>query len=818
MDILLNTLQKFEVSQAILNSLDSLELSFMDLIINTKREVALRKGYKKTAINRATFAMENMFDIINTNLLNNPLILINFNTSKSTISKMNNHYKTINIEELETMISNELYFENSGNVILARRNELQFAIKEFREWQISKDGQQYLTKLTVLLKMFEMKKAEIEELASDLDTNELTKILEELVRENYLIKQEEYYYFPNNIFYFQDEVNKIIEKEKIISLESFLSSDTKDIELLKERLNGKTLQLIADNHGLTRERIRQKIKKIPINLNDIIEIQKYASIFGKYNFSENDFILLFNENIEVYNMLNFFCERGIVEPKQYVLNMDIPITKKVKFFDQNQYIVTRNGQVKKVGKLEFFEEVLYKHRDKTFTPEEFYSIYQDESQIYSNLNLSLGTPRAIEGLCHRSLNIINSNSHKFRYFEVELPVNEIENMNRMIALPNGIYNMRKLLELYPEFMEEIGIYDEYELHNLYKKNWDKLSVKSMELTRSPEFIIGNVEKVFFVKNILNEFSGENLNDVVKYMYEEYGLRKNSMTSYIQMNFKYLLSGQKISAEYEKISSEKIDILRNQLVKDIYLRKEVEDIILDIPEIDYFFSNQLMHDIGYYVTGNIVFSKKYGNVREAISAIVLKNLKYIRGDSPLDRSEIMGTHLVHLERDYKIVCISENTYMQTQYLEKRGITKKILKSFVEAVIDEYHNKGYFSFPQIVNDGFKHPLMDFGFEDIFYDRLIITKKNARPITRFTPMIFIISENSRVPLEIFLSDILVEYPQGVYLDDLIDDINTKYYQNLSRDKVKEQLKKYGAFYSRTLDKFYFYKEQYLDEVYGK
>lgn len=319
--------------------------------------------------------------------------------------------------------------------------------------------------------MFEMKKSDLNFLSKELHLNDLSDILNNLVQKNYLLNENDFFYFPNNLFYHQDEVNKIIERSMIVSLEFFLSSDIKDITLLKERLNGKTLQEIANNYGLTRERIRQKLANIPINPNEITEVKKYVSVFEMYNFSEKDFILLFDENLKVYNFLKLFCKKGIDEPKQYVLDMDIPITTKIKFFDQNQYIVTRNGQVKKVDKLEFFEEVLFKYRGIFFTSEEFYLIYQDESQGYPNLNLSVGTPRAIQGLVDRSNNVINSNNRRFRYFEDELLPDKLDIMNEMLTLPNGIYSMRKLFGEYTDFMEEIGIFNEYELHNLYKKNF-----------------------------------------------------------------------------------------------------------------------------------------------------------------------------------------------------------------------------------------------------------------------------------------------------------------------------------------------------------
>lgn len=110
LDILLNTLQNFGVSQAIVKTISSLDLSFMDLIIDKKRENKLDKGYRKSAINKAVFAVKKMFDIININMLNDPMILISFNASKTAILKMNYMAEISSIDELEIFISDDIFF------------------------------------------------------------------------------------------------------------------------------------------------------------------------------------------------------------------------------------------------------------------------------------------------------------------------------------------------------------------------------------------------------------------------------------------------------------------------------------------------------------------------------------------------------------------------------------------------------------------------------------------------------------------------------------------------------------------------------------
>ena len=81
-------------------------------------------------------------------------------------------------------------------------------------------------------------------------------------------------------------------EENLISIDSFFQSSFKDINFLKERLDGKTLEEIGNSVGITRERVRQKInnslkeylkfmklKNLKIYIRDLIYLKIYSTLY-----------------------------------------------------------------------------------------------------------------------------------------------------------------------------------------------------------------------------------------------------------------------------------------------------------------------------------------------------------------------------------------------------------------------------------------------------------------------------------------------------------------------------------------------------------
>ena len=97
----------------------------------------------------------------------------------------------------------------------------------------------------------------------------------------------------------------------------------------------------------------------------------------------------------------------------------------------------------------------------------------------------------------------------------------------------------------------------------------------------------------------------------------------------------------------------------------------------------------------------------------------------------------------------------------------------------------------------------------------DRLISVSSGLKSVNMSFPTLYY--KGAKKFLNDFLSDLLLEYG-SVNVEDFTDDINDKYGLNLDEENVRYRLQQEGAFYSRELNKLYIYKNDYLDEVYGK
>src|SRR5699024_8607512 len=78
-------------------------------------------------------------------------------------------------------------------------------------------------------------------------------------------------------------------------------------QVLQARLDGKTLQEIGDQYGITRERVRQLTQK-ELKKKPRLREDKYIYIYDHYDISLEDFILAFDEPSETYYYLEMICQ------------------------------------------------------------------------------------------------------------------------------------------------------------------------------------------------------------------------------------------------------------------------------------------------------------------------------------------------------------------------------------------------------------------------------------------------------------------------------------------------------------------------------
>ncbi|QGX45630.1 hypothetical protein GPA00_00275 [Streptococcus equinus] len=621
--------------------------------------------------------------------------------------------------------------------------------------------------------------------------------------------------FEKDIFitYFKIDENMFPKKEdsdKVLSLYDYLKTDFKDKELFLQRINGLTLQEIGDKAGITRERVRQRLTKVKKSLPDLMEVDTYGELYREYEISKEIFINIFNQDEKIYNLLSFLFSKGKKNIIGKILNGDYP--QKSKDYVMN---VSRKVQIgtdiKIATKENALVEVMKENKDlQTYlTKDEMFYLYNEHVRAYPKLVIT--KKKNLTAVADNSRSIIKSLSKGYRFFEGDLSYDEVQFLKNIITeLSPGAYNMNYVFVNNKDFMEQINILDGSELHNLYHKF--NIQIPNMILGRNPEFIFDITSKKDFIFQKIKFFHGRTVDEFVDYLNSDYGLQKLSTKSYLSNNFSDYIENKIIFIDLENYSDIET-IFENFLNDEIYLYEDFEKIIKDNSLITKV-TPLLISRLGFRNRGTLVIKKKYSSAKNALASKILSG-KIFYADKKIYKTQDFYSVLLELEKEFKVIKIGENKYLNTSILKDKGFNFGKFQKFLERIDNFTEYDSYFSIKSLINSGFRDVLIDEGFELITLDRLISILDIFKPVTNSFPTLY--HKGDKKFLNDFLLDSLLEYG-SVNIEDFTDDINERYGLNLEEASIKYRLLQEGIFYSKELNKVYIYKTDYLDEVYGK
>lgn len=622
-----------------------------------------------------------------------------------------------------------------------------------------------------------------------------------------VFKLDRNYYIEN-----KSEEKQNIEECVTMTLNDYLSSDFNRKEILLLRLEGKSLKEVGDEFGITRERVRQIVNKIVNTMPSIYEVQKYSEVFSKYMISKEIFINVFCSDGRVYELLTLVSKKGDLDISKHILEGDFD-EKAKQYIIANSRRFIEKGNYKKLSREYIIGEILQRneHLQKYFSLEDIYYLYNEEIEDYPKLSIS--SIRGLDSLLDRCSNVIFSFKEGYRFHSIDYTKEIGDKLIEIIlSISDGAYSMNYIYENNLETMKKLDILNGSELHYFIKKYVD--IVENINLGRNPEFVKGNLPKKEYVLSELKYYNGDSVDNFIEYMNSNFGLNSDSLLSYVFTNFPENIVNRTIffKANYKK---EQIEAINSVLTEEIYEKNEFYSIITQ-----YFPKNEIIQEfileLGYVEKGGVVVKIEYKSAREAFTKFILSNKIFKIEDKSLYKTNEYYSVIQHLENNLKILKISNYNYINIKYLEERGFDRNKLLKFISNV-NEFTQEGeYFSIVSLINNGFNDKLLDDGFELISLDRLISVSDKVKAVSVGFPNIYCRSSVKK-NLNDFLIDELFKWGSA-NVEDLTDDINSKYGLNLEEYKVKVRLIESGAYYSDILNKAYIIKEDYLNEVYGE
>lgn len=606
-------------------------------------------------------------------------------------------------------------------------------------------------------------------------------------------------------------------------------------ELIRRRLEGGTLESIAQEYGLTRERVRQIIRR------DVRKIQDwYRMNTGKVWFDEDYFRYFYEtyafekkDAAEWFSMTPAICsyldmmdvKRGSKELQAALEDqqgLDAGLRLKVKnYLNRNKLYVDGRWVEKRRADLE--EVAVRKFCTEDVSFEEFIRLYNeflereevayDEELYYTDSVLYTRKNRLADARF-----LLWKQNEQIRYYDMEgRDFTELLDTLNLAAYENIELSTLKLVEEYPEILEKYDIRDQYELHNLLRKIVPEGSYHDFRCGRMPEIKFGTFDRDAAILDILIDHAPINTADLCDLIHAEYGYDPAViMATYLRPFTEYYHQGI-YRIDQKAMTAEHKDALKAALTEDFYYIDEVRKIYRGLfPDADpeevnpYNLKGMGLVVLSRYVIQNHPSLEAFCEdilTREDILDLTpyRKRLVYV---------QMFSQKLMELKRGLQVIEFEPNQIIQFRKLEQSGVTREMIRDFCDAVYDFTDDGSYFSIQSLRQDGFASDLDQLGFSDWFYANLLIADARFSYGNMFGNIILYRGHES-ITIKSFETD-RIRAHGSIDIYDLMTELTDRFGCRIS-DRFDLIYKVQGTeiYYDKFLDRLYANADTYYREL---
>ena len=477
--------------------------------------------------------------------------------------------------------------------------------------------------------------------------------------------------------------------------------------ILTGRLEGKSLDEVGLELGLTRERIRQLQNKCfseaPLFREDI-----YRLVFERYNINKQDFMMGFDEDEAVYNYLSVRYKRG----KQDISGLmdDLHVPKRFREAGAriaSQYFVTVNGEQIIATRTSIVNYLLRTSALESMHTGEFTALYDrfiERIGLDANPKIH-GLDRAYFNRLANDRKVLWNHGNRLRYYDID--ANDYKALFDGIKLQrfkNVEISAKKLFDEQPTLMADYDIRDEYELHNLLKKICSEGPYSHIVFRRMPHMHIGQVNRDKQVYDLLVESAPIEQEDFIELYSQRYGIHQQTiLTNYLGSIEPYFYNGV-YRFDIKVMPEEQQEKLRIHLTEDFYRTHTVEQIFTQLyPDEDPKQLNAYLYKlIGFNSYSEYVIRDTYTTASEYFQYI-LTAPDFIDSNSfPADLKQLNAyiVDLYRLRSNLNIIEYEAGKYVSSSYLEAHGINRKALNDFCDWVY-ETDDAEYFTMQSFLN---------------------------------------------------------------------------------------------------------------------
>lgn len=589
------------------------------------------------------------------------------------------------------------------------------------------------------------------------------------------------------------------------TIEEYINCNRDKFLILDSRLKGATLEMIGEASSVTRERIRQKEKKElkQIPLEEIFET-RYVKYFSHYDLSPEEFCQVFSLSMYQYRFLSLYHKKeNRLLSKEALMESEQLTFKEREYLEtilNKNFLIIGNKKIRN-RKIDLIEYLIEEYAQAEIARDDFNQIVVEYNNEHK-LGFDFSSKRAIEGIVDRASNVLLKYGRRMIHYQVEKE-DVIDTINKLdfLHFVNQEITAKKLLEAYKMPLNDIDIYDEYELHNLLKKHSNSLP-ECVKLTRMPFIEIGTIKRDEQVLNLLIELSPISVDDFVLAYSDRYGVIEQTIKANFLTVLEEFRKEEMYFADTPIIDTELIANLESMLVNDFYFKEDIQKMYEEkygstqIPDFIY-------KKIGYKNYSEFILKDSYNRADLYFEETYL-NKEIFDVEDP--RLYVLGSFRKNLDQklsEFTVFQYAKNAYININKLtDYAGIQKEDIYVLLQQITD-YIGDRFFTFTNIEFLVEKSKLNDLGFDSLFYESILKGADDYRFQYLGGTTVFKKTKEKFYSYDL-MEDIVSRY-KSIDIYDLIDLLNQNYGIVLSKEKVINACMKRDLYYNPIMEMIY-------------
>lgn len=594
-------------------------------------------------------------------------------------------------------------------------------------------------------------------------------------------------------------------------------------EVIRGKIEGKTLQEIGEQCGVTRERVRQLMQK-GLCKKPYLREDKYAYLYDHYDFSLEDFVLAYDEPQETYNYLEMISTqtRAKRKPIEDLLTDDavpIELRRRAEKAIYKQYITLDGVRVRKQ------RPALVKHYIKTYCRE--LTTYDDFFQKYhewlnaiglgDNIALILES-RSYENKLNQCNYVLWNQWKRFRYYSIpEQDFEELLSTLDFEQFEGTEISTLKLFRDYPDLMQQYNIHDEYELHNLLKKIWP-LGNNSVKFKKMPTIEIGTADPINQLFDLLLQYAPVSADDLANHYEEEYGVKATTVKGNYLRSLDYYYYRGVYSVDFANLPDIQFNRMQVVLERDFYTTQEVKRLYKrEFPSSDESLINpHTLKTLNFRVYSGYVVKNTYPSAtdyfRYLLTADDIVDARNI--SKSIQNVVAYSSELYSLRSEYRIIEFSPLQYINIRRLNDVGVKTDNLESYCKSVASFYEKGEYFTVTSLRRDGFTHEIDDLGFDEWFYASVLLEDREHFSYQRIGGTRVFLRGKANANLSSMLIWLL-EKRQKIDFYDLMDLLESHYGIVLPKEKLLTIIDSTELYYDTIMEAVYIDYDTYFEEI---